>query len=174
MFEDFLHSSYVGDELDGPPGWLEGAIDEKGWVDVGATNVLDPWLDLALGYDVDTLPDVGENGFANDVVLDVGGSNAPDIGASSSKTGETGSSLGVPLMQKGKKTVRPNTVKFNRKRLCFRKGNSIWATKGLRRKLLRGRVLKRLATARRCGSLTSLFGLNDDQVQDNGPCVSPK
>ena len=174
LFEDFLHSSSVGDELDGPPGWLEGAIDEKGWVDVGATNVLDPWLDLALGYDVDTLPDVGENGFANDVVLDVGGSNAPDIGASSSKTGETGSSLGVPLMQKGKKTVRPNTVNFNRKRLCFRKGNSIWATKGLRRKLLRGRVLKRLATARRCGSLTSLFGLNDDQVQDNGPCVSPK
>lgn len=53
MFEDFLHSSSVGDELDGPPGWLEGAIDEKGWVDVGATNVLDVekgWVDVEKGW----------------------------------------------------------------------------------------------------------------------------
>lgn len=168
LFEDFLHSSSIGDELEGLPGWLEGGIDEKGWVDVGATNILDPWLDLALGYDVASLPDVGQHGFANEVVLDVGGSNVPDIGGSS-KPVETESSLVVPLMQKGKKSVT-----FTRKKLGFRKGNSYWATKGLRRKSLCGRVGKKLASGPRCGRLPTLFGLNDDQVQDNGPYVSPK
>lgn len=143
LFEDFLHSTSVGDEVEGPPGWLEGGVGEKGWVDVGASCILDPWLDLALCNDVVSLPDLGEDGFSNDVILEVDGGSVADIGGSSTPV-ETGSMLPVSLMKKGKKSVNPT-----RKRLGFRYGHFYWPTKGLRMKRLRCRVGKKFATAPR-------------------------
>ncbi|GJV31054.1 hypothetical protein Tco_1391454 [Tanacetum coccineum] len=122
---------------------------KDGHIDVGGSSTACDWLDERVGYDGGSLPAISKDGFSNDVVLDAGGSFSA-------------TSLSIVLKKKGK-----SRVNFTRKRAILKRLKMLSLRKGVGSHKVKGGVAKRVAGRSNYGSLGTLFGLNEDEGDDD-------